>query len=133
MWMSTTAPLLAAADGRWATLGPQIVVGVLALLVFVWIGVFFLEWRRRRQPQTVIRQSSLFDQLCQAHGLDIETQERLIRIANGYAHDDIVLPFVDPRILESAVQKSPELIPLGRKLFGTAWRDPAAPDSTSTR
>jgi hypothetical protein len=122
--MATFITILAAARGDWSTIGPWIVGSVITALVVVWVGVFAAEWLRRRRPEGTVRQSSLFDQLCHAHGLSVETQQQLAQVARMHAHGDVVLPFLDPRILEAAVRKTPELDEVGRNLFGDAWQSP---------
>lgn len=116
--------LAAVQNNHWSTMGPWVVGSVIAALVVVWTGIFAAEWWRRRSPVETVRQSSLFDQLCHAHGLDASLQQRLTLIAKERAHGDLILPFLDPRILEAAAQKSPDLAPLGRQLFGDAWQPP---------
>lgn len=117
--------LLAAAEsGTWRAMGPRMVAVVIAALVIVWTGVFVAEWLRRRRQTDKVRQSSLFEQLCQAHGIDTPTQHQLAAIAKDRAHGDLMLPFLDPRILELAARQSPTLAPLGRQLFGEAWQGP---------
>jgi hypothetical protein len=118
--------VLAAVDrDSWKTMGPRMVAVVIAALVIVWTGVFVAEWLRSRRLTEKVRQSTLFDQLCQAHGLDLLVQQQLAAIAKDRAHGDLILPFLDPRVLELAARESPELSPLGRQLFGDAWQDPA--------
>ena len=119
-------PLLAAkSDSSWTQVGPMVVGSVIIALVLVWTAVFAVEWWRQREPRRKLRQTSLLDQLCLAHGLDARQQEQVVNAARGYAHGDVVMTFLDPRILENASRKSPELVPLGRLLFGSAWRDTA--------
>lgn len=119
-----TLPLIAAASGTsWTQAGPIVVGTVTVALALVWTAVFAVEWWRRREPRRNLRQTSLLDQLCMAHGLDAQQQEQVVSTARGFAHGDVVMTFLDPRILETAARKSPELVPLGRRLFGTAWRD----------
>ncbi|HET6422798.1 MAG TPA: hypothetical protein VFG20_03890 [Planctomycetaceae bacterium] len=118
--------VIAAVDrNAWKTMGPRMVGIVVAALIVVWTGVFVAEWLRSRRQTEKVRQSSLFDQLCQAHGLDIPVQQQLALIAKERAHGDLILPFLDPRVLELAAKESPDLSPLGRQLFGDAWQEPA--------
>ncbi len=113
----------AAGSGSWQTIGPAIVGLVIAALVAIWMGVFVADWsRRRRQSRRSVRQSSLLDQLCATHGLDGPVQQQLEQVARRFAHGDVVLPFVDPRILESASRETPELAGIGKRLFGEAWQ-----------
>ena len=115
--------ILAAAQGNsWSTVGPWVVGFVIIALVLVWTGIFVTEWIRNRSPLEKVRQSSLFDQLCHAHGLDASIQNRLTLIAKEHGHGDLILLFLDPRILETAARKSPDLSPLGHLLFGEAWQ-----------
>lgn len=128
--MLSTTPLLAvandaatrAASSSWATMAPWVVGFVIASLVAVWSGVLVAEWLRRRQPRDAVRQTSLLDQLCQAHGLDAAHQQHLERIARTHARGDVVMAFIDPRILETAARETPELTALGQQLFGSAWQ-----------
>lgn len=110
-------------NGAWSTIGPRIVGLVIVTLVIVWVGVFIVEWsRRRKSTHSTVRQSSLFDQLCATHNLDADAQRLLEEIANRDARGDLVLPFVDPRILERVSHERPELATIGRQLFGPAWQ-----------
>lgn len=131
--MLSVAPLLAsfhtfamfadAGSVTWQTIGPRIVGFVIAALVAIWLGVLAADWSRRdRQSRRSIRQSSLLEQLCVTHGLDGQVQLQLEQVAQRFAHGDVILPFVDPRILETASQQIPELAAIGKKLFGDAWR-----------
>lgn len=131
-----STPLLAALNdvatkpststGAWSTIGPWIVGFVIAALVIVWVAVLAIEWTRRQRPRNVVRQSSLFDQLCITHDLDTAVQQQLVQVANQYSHGDLVLPFIDPRILENAARTKPELSSIGKKLFGQVWQMTAA-------
>jgi len=131
--MLSVAPLLAlfhefalfadAGSATWQTIGPRIVGFVIAALIAIWLGVFVADWsRRNRQSRRAVRQSSLFEQLCATHGLDGQVQLQLEQVAQRFAHGDVVLPFVDPRILETASRQTPELAAIGKKLFGDAWQ-----------
>lgn len=122
--MNSAMLMLAAQGNSWTTVGPWVVGVVIAALVVVWTGIFVTEWVRSRSPLEKVQQSSLFDQLCHAHGLDAPVQHRLTLVAKEHAHGDLLLPFLDPRILEAATRKSPDLSPLGRQLFGDAWQAP---------
>lgn len=122
--LTESATLYAAAgSATWQTIGPGIVGFVIAALVAIWLGVFVADWsRRHRQSRRSVRQSTLLDQLCATHGLDGGTQQILEQVARQFAHGDVILPFVDPRILETASQQQPELAGLGKQLFGDAWQ-----------
>ncbi len=133
---SLSAPILAALNdvvtkpssstGAWTTIGPWIVGFVIAALVIVWVAVLAIEWSRRERPRSLVRQSSLFDQLCITHDLDTTVQQQLVQVANQHSHGDLVLPFIDPRILENAARTKPELSAIGKKLFGHVWQTPVA-------
>jgi hypothetical protein len=97
---------------------------VIVALVMVWTGILLTEWVWNRSPLETVRQSSLFDQLCHAHGLDVSIQTRLTLVAKEHAHGDLILLFLDPRVLEAATRTSPDLSPLGQLLFGDAWQAP---------
>jgi hypothetical protein len=113
----------ASVNGLWSTIGPRIVGLVIVTLVVVWISVFIVEWSRRRQHlHQAVRQSSLLDQLCATHKLDAEAQQQIESVATKFAHGDVILPFVDPRILEQAAREQPELAGIGMKLFGQTWQ-----------
>ncbi len=95
----------------------------------IWFALAVWE-RHRRTPSTAPdERRSLFDQLCERHQLSQEEIGRLRRRAEGSSPADAALLFVDPRLLE----QPPAEVPLGERLFGSAFQPAAAPANKPAR
>lgn len=92
---------------------------VLAVCV-LWVAIYFVDRRRRRVEQEKLAPTTLWDQLCLAHGLTAEEQLILRRLA-GSDEGEASKIFVDPRrwrALPAAAADRLMLDSIQQRLFG---------------
>ena len=96
--------------------------GLLALIVAIWVGLYW--WDRYRISQTTASDTphDLFEQLCKVHRLNGSEQKLLAQVAHDTCANQPALVFVDLRYLQSQREggNTEQLRDLIRKLFGPA-------------
>jgi hypothetical protein len=97
-------------------------LAVILAVALVWAALSLWEWLRRRsvgEDPAVVPTTSLFEQLCRAHGLTGDEERRLRDVAGEQGIDQPAVLFVDPRPFDHSPARS-ALEPLRQKLFGDA-------------
>lgn len=108
-------------DGEYQT--TVVLVTIAALIGLAWLLVIAFDRMAGRAEGKDAEPQSLWDELCEAHGLNA-SEKKLLEQAQLHYGESGVTVFVDPRLLkgiESEVLDKTAIVQLGEKLFGSAF------------